>query len=108
MTYDEIIRELYDSQFIENYTKQILNSPSDKTIQDDCIGEIWLMVLGKKENIIRLHREGGLNKVRQYFAGLISRQLHSSSSLIYRKYRRYILSTVPYAEITEKDYVDEY
>lgn len=107
MTREKIIQELYDSGFVKYYTMELCNNPVDRLYLDDITQEIWMMLINTKEGVLeRLWDEGGLNQVRKYASGMISRQLHSKSSTIYRKYKRYALNTTLKGEVKDGDYND--
>lgn len=108
MKRDEILKALYDSGFVKYYTMELCNNPIDRLYMDDVVQEIWCMLITTKDGVLeRLWDEGGLNQVRKYASGMISRQLHSKSSTIYRKYKRYAMNTQLKGEIKEGEYDGE-
>lgn len=101
-TRQEILNALYDSEFIHYYCVDMGDTALDKAYMDDIIQDIWVMVCSTKPGVLeRLWDEGGLNQVRKYCSGLISRQLHSKSSTIFRKYKRYAMMNVPIGEVKD-------
>lgn len=86
MTKYEIIQELIDTHFIENYTAKMLVNKEEIPL-DDAIQECWLAILTiDEERLINWYEEGGINKVRQVAAGIINRQCRSTSSKLYYTY----------------------
>lgn len=105
MSREKILDELYKSGFVKHYIMQLSDNPLDRAYMEDIIQEVWIMLITTREGVLeRLWDEGGLNQVRKYASGMISRQLHSKSSTIYRKYKRYILNTELIGEIKDGDY----
>lgn len=83
-TKEEILKELYNTQFVENYTKRLLKQ---QEFLEDAVGEIWLIVAELPEDKLQnLYNEGGINKVRQLISGIVSRQINSKNSKFYYKY----------------------
>ena len=85
---EQIINELYNTKFVENYCFQLATS-DDKEDIEDIIQEIWLIISEISEDrLINLYKKGkGINGVRRFVAGIISRQIRSTTSLIHKKYR---------------------
>lgn len=83
-TKNEIIKELYKTDFIFKYTRQLLKQ---QELLDDAVAEIWLIVAElSEERLQQLYNEGGINKVRQLVSGIISRQMNSKNSRFYYTY----------------------
>lgn len=84
---NEIISELYATRFVENYTRKIA-SGIDLAIFQDIIGEIYLKICELPEKVItEIYNGCGINCFRRYVSGLIYRQVKSSNSTIYWKYK---------------------
>ena len=94
-TPESVKRELYESNFIPNYLRQ-LSHPTDEQFLSDLEQDIWVIVCSlSDEKLINIYN-GNLNNLRRYVAGIIHRQLKSTSSSYYRTYKRplkYIDST---------------
>lgn len=82
---ENIIKELIETQFVENYCRQKL---TNKEIPiDEAIQHIYLIICEIEENkLIQWYNEGGINKIRQVVSGIISRQLNSTNSEWYYTY----------------------
>lgn len=93
-TRNKIIQELYDTNFVQGYMRRLINSSDDAYI-DDLEQELWLIILNLDyDRLIDLytvggkHPEGNINKVRQYMAGVLYRQIKSTTSSYYMKYKK--------------------
>ena len=107
-TRQEILKALYDSEFIHYYCVDIGDTALDKANMDDIIQDIWVMICSSKPGVLeRLWDEGGLNQVRKYCSGMISRQLHSKSSTIYRRYKRHAMLNVPMGDMKDDRTTDD-
>lgn len=83
-TKEEIINELYNTQFVENYTKRLLKQ---QEFLEDAIAEVWLMIAEiPEERFQQLYEERGIDKVRQFVGGIINRQINSKNSKFYYTY----------------------
>lgn len=84
---DDIITWLIHTQFVDNYIIKLIGN--DDTSVDDVIQDIYLDILEmKQEDWDRLTRQG-YAAIRAYVSGMIHRQICSSTSPTYYKYRRY-------------------
>lgn len=98
MNRDSIITELYRSGFIEKDAPKFVVC---REYQEDIIAEIYLIVCevsGRK--LERLYKEGGMEKVKRYVAGIITRQLRSKRSRVYYKYVNHRQHEVPAEKMT--------
>lgn len=84
---DDIIEWLIHTQFVDYYIIKLIGN--DDTSVDDVIQDIYLDILEmKQEDWDRLTRQG-FAAIRAYISGMIYRQICSSTSPTYYKYRRY-------------------
>lgn len=84
---DDIIEWLIHTQFIDYYIIKLIGN--DDTSVDDVIQDIYLDILEmKQEDWDKLTRQG-FAAIRAYISGMIYRQVRSSTSPTYYKYRRY-------------------
>lgn len=83
-TKNEILNELYETDFVKKYTAKLLKQ---KDFLQDAEQEIWLIICNQpSERIENLYENGGINKVRQFVSGIISRQINSTTSNFYNTY----------------------
>lgn len=81
---EEILKELYDCEFVEKYTRE-------KCLQqeyvEDYIQEVWLIICQiPEEKLIKLYaQENTINGVRKFVAGIICRTVASQTSEAYYK-----------------------
>lgn len=82
---EKIIKELIETQFVENYCRQKL---TNKEIEiEEAIQHIYLIICEiEEEKLINWYSEGGINKIRQVVSGIISRQLNSTNSEFFYTY----------------------
>lgn len=91
---NQILEELYNTEFVDKYIYKLSNS-LDLALIDDIKGEIWVIICEIKEDrIISLYKQGGINKVRQFVSGIIYRQIRSKTSPIYKKYKKWALDNI--------------
>lgn len=84
---DDIIDWLTKTQFVDCYTIKLIGN--DDTSVDDVIQDIYLDILEmSQEDWDKLTRQG-YGAIRAYISGMIHRQVCSSTSPTYYKYRRY-------------------
>lgn len=84
----QIITELYKTQFIENYLKTFVRANDIEHIADE-IQEIYLIVCQTdEERLKQMYEKDGINGVRRFFAGVIHRQMNSKTSKIHSLYRK--------------------
>ena len=92
---NKILEELYETGFVQNYSKSIAKEIDWNDIQD-ITQEIWCQICNLDEDkLMRLYEEDNINGVKKYVAGLVCRQLRSSTSTVYKKYKRYHLIFLP-------------
>lgn len=112
MNRNQIIIELYNTGFVEKYTRKIANAEDWANI-DDFICEIWLIICEiPQQNIVDMYNDCGINCLRQYISGIIYKQIRSQNSKIFRKYkqhkRKYIpISQVENFEIIHREFEDK-
>lgn len=104
----QILTELYDTGFIQNYTKTFVRA-NDIDSVDDEIQEIWLIACEiPEEKLQEMYAKGGINAVRRFLSGIIHRQMCSTTSLIYRRYRRPLTNTYSTNDVPENDMENGY
>lgn len=85
-----IIKELCDTQFVENYTKKCLKIISNIVETEEAIQYIWVETLNyihrNEEKVLKYYSKGGINQVRKLISGLIVRQICSKTSPFYFQY----------------------
>lgn len=78
-----ILEELYRTNFVDKYARKMT---VNKEYEDDYVSECWLAICEiSEEKLQSLYEEGGINKVRQFCAGIISRTCKSQNSPAYYK-----------------------
>ena len=93
VTRDEILVELYNTQFVENYAKKFVKGNDIENLEDE-IQELYLIAAEiPEERLINMYRADGINGVRRFMAGVIHRQMNSTTSLIHSKYRKHKINT---------------
>ena len=104
-TTQQIITELYKTHFVENYARKFCGE-ADMVNYEDIVQELYLLICETpKETIQAAYRKGGINAVRRYASGLITRQLRSTrSNTIYAKYTRHVYTEIPAGEALIRDY----
>lgn len=84
---EDIIDWLIHTQFVDFYSIKL--SSNDDTSIDDVIQDVYLDILEmSQEDWDRLTKQG-FGAIRAYVSGMIHRQVCSSTSPSYYKYRRY-------------------
>lgn len=102
---DDIINWLIESQFVERFVIKLV--ADDDTSVDDVIQDIYLTLLElTQEDWDRLSSQG-YSVIKAYVSGMIVRQIKSSSSPTYYKYRRYNQNKVPLDETIDNEYSQE-
>lgn len=91
MTREEILKELYDTQFVPNYIRK-LALPSDQPYLDDLESDIYLVLCEMpEERLVEIYNQPprpSINNVRRLVSGIIYRQEHSQTSAYFKKYKR--------------------
>lgn len=84
MNRDEILKELYECEFVEKYTREKLKQ---QDYLDDYIQEVWQIIceIPEKKLVELYKQENSINGVRKYVAGIICRTVHSQTSGAYMK-----------------------
>lgn len=103
MTKNEIINELYNTDFVQKYTHQLITS-SEEQFLDDITNDIWLIICEQpEERLQQMYKEGGINQVRRFASGIIHRSIVSTSSPIHKRYKAHFDSIVPRSSLTIKN-----
>lgn len=85
---DTIMQWLYDRGLVQNYIRKLeYDTIDEETIKDE-IQEVWLYILEKKDKMKELYDTQGITGLTAYVSGIISRTVHSNSSLLYKKYKK--------------------
>lgn len=101
----EIIEELYATHFVENYAKKLAGE-LDKPYLEDIIGDLYLMICEQSaETIKSIYNGCGINCFRRYISGLVYRQMRSTNSRIWRKYKRAVSVTQPLSTVSNLEEV---
>ena len=93
MIRDKVLKYLYESNFVESYTKKLVY-PSDKeNLQDDFISEVWLQICEipekKWEEITRNNTNPDqMYGVRNFVSVVIRNTIVSTTSAAYRKLKK--------------------
>lgn len=99
----EIITELYDTHFVENYAFKIAGD-IDRAFFDDIVGDLYLFICELPEEfVVNLYNKCGINCFRQYVSGIIVKQLFSTNSKVYRQYKRDFAKTILLSSIENAD-----
>lgn len=86
MTKNEIITELYNTNFVQKYCREIFKNTKDIPIED-VIQHIFLQVLEiDEQKLIDIYEKKGINGIRQFVSGIINRQTNSVRSSLYYLY----------------------
>ena len=84
---DDILKWIINTQFVDFYVIKLIGN--DDTSVDDVIQDIYLSICEmSQKDWDRLTRQG-YGAIRAYLAGMICRQVRSSTSPSFYKYRRY-------------------
>ena len=111
---DDIIDWIIKTQFVDYYTIQLIGN--DDPSVDDVIQDIYVEILEKSQEDWDKITSQGFAVIRAYLSGMIYRQVKSSHSQSYYKYRRYnqhrtsieeIPATMANIEKTLSDYEEE-
>lgn len=82
-----IIQWLYNRGLVQNYIRKLEYETIDEDTLQDEIQEVWMYLIEKKEKLKELYDTQGITGLTAYVSGVISRQIHSNTSLIYKKYK---------------------
>ena len=105
---DDIIDWIIQTQFVDYYTIQLIGN--DDTSVDDVIQDIYLDLLEKSQEDWDKLTCQGYAAVRAYISGMIYRQIVSTNSPSYYKYRRYNKNKLSMEDIlpsTEKTLLED-
>lgn len=101
MTRNDIITELYKTQFVEKYAAMFMGE-ADRINKPDIIQDLYLMVCElNPEKLCAIYESGQINSVRRFVAGLIVRQMRSNHSAIYKKYTLRVYKELPTGSVHE-------
>lgn len=85
---ETILQWLYDRGLVQNYIRKLeYETIDEETIQDE-IQEVWLLLLEKQDKLKELYDNQGITGLTAYVSGVIARQVHSSTSALYKKYKK--------------------
>lgn len=101
---ETIIQWLYDRGLVQNYIKRLEYETIDEETIKDIIQEVWLMLLEKQDKLKDLYDTQGITGLTAYVSGIIARQVHSNTSIIYNKYKRDYKRFVHLSEQCWEDY----
>lgn len=88
----QILDELYKTEFIQKYTRQLLKQ---QDLLEDAIQEVWAIVCSVEEERLQgWYKEDGINGVRRYVSGVINRTVNSDTSSFYLKYIKRSLANI--------------
>ena len=103
-----ILVELYDTQFIDNFTKTFCKANDVENLQDE-IQEIYLIACEiPEERLYKMYEEDGINGVRRFLAGVIHRQMNSTTSMLHSKYRKRMANTYTTDGMTTEEIEEGY
>lgn len=85
---DTILNWLYNRGLVQNYIRKLEYDTIDEETLLDEIQEVWLYLIEKKDKLKELYDTQGITGLTAYVSGIIARQVHSSTSLVYNKYKR--------------------
>lgn len=84
---EQIIKKLFDTNFIPSYIRTLAH-PTDAEFLEDLEQDIYTIVCSlPTDKLIDIYR-GDINRLRRYVAGIIHRQIKSTTSAYYRTYKR--------------------
>jgi hypothetical protein len=103
MSKGDIITELYETHFVENYAFKIAGE-IDRIYLEDIVGDLYLIICElPDEFIVNLYTKCGINCFRQYVSGIIIKQIRSFNSKVYRLYKKNYGTTIPLSSIENTD-----
>lgn len=83
MTRDDILQELFETEFVEKYTRQLCMRPD---LLEDYVQEVWLLIAELPEDKLQeMYQIDGINTIRRYVSGVINRTVRSKTSAAYYK-----------------------
>lgn len=89
MTIYDIIIELYDTNFVRNFTAQQLTN-RDVIELDDAVQHCWVEIIQwlrkNEQKSFEIYEKKGINGIRQIASGIITRQCKSTSSSLFYSY----------------------
>ncbi|MBO7226544.1 MAG: hypothetical protein J6V33_03055 [Bacteroidales bacterium] len=86
MNKNQIITELYNTQFVDKYCRQIFKNTNEINIED-VVQHCWLQICEIDEKkLINIYNKKQIDGVRQFVSGIINRQCNSVRSSLYYTY----------------------
>lgn len=92
ITREQILKNLQETNFIPSYIRR-LSHATDGEFIDDLEQEIWVVVCALSDEKLKAIYSGNINNLRRYVAGVIHRQIKSTTSAYYRTYKRPFFQT---------------
>lgn len=94
MTKQDIIEELYKTDFVRAYSKKLYGNNHSEWIEDR-IQDAYLTICSlPEERLLDMYRQGGINFVRKYASGVIFR-INSDTGPSGRLYNREVVFDEP-------------
>lgn len=85
-TKNQIITELYNTNFVDKYCRQIFKNTNEIDIED-VIQHCYLQICEiDEQKLIDIYNKKGINGIRQFVSGIINRQCNSVRSSLYYTY----------------------
>lgn len=95
----QIIMELYETNFVEKYARKIAND-ADRMFLDDIVAELYLYICEMPTDLITgIYNRCGINCFRRYISGVVFKQMRSQNSKIYWKYKRHAQRYIPASQV---------
>lgn len=106
-TKEQILVELYETHFVDNYSRKIAGVV-DRMYLEDIVGDLYLMICELPADLVTtVYNRCGINCFRQYISGMIYRQMMSTNSKVYRKYKKHAYDTIPASQVENIDKIWE-
>ena len=98
-TRDQIIEELARTCFVENYARKIAKA-ADMVYFEDIVGDLWLAVCELPVTLVtEIYNKCGIDCFRKYVSGVIYRQMRSTNSKVFRRYKKHAFDTIPASQV---------
>lgn len=105
---NKIITELYNTNFIQNYTRQIWEFETEEDYLDTIQFMFEFMLQIEPKRLISFYKKEGINGVRRFAAGLIVRNLRSETSPLYYKLFKNRKNEITFDNNINYDYDDDF